>query len=169
MLVLAYKNKIPLLCVCWLSLIANRIQTWPSLIDTSKPLCALIFDIHLKQIETNFSNRSFRWTPNSFRVLVQAFTLTFICLFTSISIGRESLAYFYRGKAHSFIFIASLISQVEIIHILGKSKLKQRLKYVKPGLHIKSDFTYGRLYSRMSFIYKNETSTLTPFIKPCII
>ena len=33
----------------------------------------------------------------------------------------------------------------------------------KVGLHITG------LYSRMSFIYRYNTSTLTPFVKPCII
>ena len=28
------------------------------------------------------------------------------------------------------------------------------------------DYMYGGLYSRKSFIYKYETSTLTPFVKP---
>ena len=37
---------------------------------------------------------------------------------------------------------------------------------VGPTLHVKSDCMWGRLYSRMSFIYKYETSTLTPFEKP---
>ena len=37
---------------------------------------------------------------------------------------------------------------------------------VGPGLHLKLDCMYGRMYSIMSFIYKYETSTLTPFIKP---
>jgi len=34
---------------------------------------------------------------------------------------------------------------------------------VGPRLHVKSE---GRLYSRTSFIYKDKTSTLTPFVKP---
>ena len=38
-----------------------------------------------------------------------------------------------------------------------------------PGLHVKSDCMNGGLYSRMSFIYKYKTSTLTPFVKPCNI
>ena len=38
--------------------------------------------------------------------------------------------------------------------------------FVGPGLPIKSDCTYGRLYSRMSCLYKYKTSTLTPFVKP---
>ena len=37
---------------------------------------------------------------------------------------------------------------------------------VGPGLHVKSDCMEGGLYSRMSFIYKYKTSTLTPFVKP---
>ena len=40
---------------------------------------------------------------------------------------------------------------------------------VGPTLHVKSDCMWGRLYSRMSFIYKYETSTLSPFVKPCDI
>ena len=36
----------------------------------------------------------------------------------------------------------------------------------KVRLHEKSDCTLGRLKSRMSFIYKYEISTLTPFVKP---
>ena len=43
----------------------------------------------------------------------------------------------------------------------------RHLIFVRPGLHVKSNCTLGRLYSRTSFIYKYKTSTLTPFVKPC--
>ena len=42
-------------------------------------------------------------------------------------------------------------------------------KFVGPGLHVTLDCMYGRLYSRMSLIYKYETSTLTPLVKLCDI
>ena len=37
--------------------------------------------------------------------------------------------------------------------------------FVAPGLHVKSDYTYGGLYLRTSFIHKYKTSTQTPFVK----
>ena len=40
------------------------------------------------------------------------------------------------------------------------------LNFVRPGLHIQFNCTKGRLYSRMPFIYKYETATLNPFVKP---
>ena len=44
---------------------------------------------------------------------------------------------------------------------------KLRKGIVGPRLHAKLDCMYGILYTRKSFIYKYETSTLTPFVKPC--
>ena len=38
--------------------------------------------------------------------------------------------------------------------------------YVGPRCHVKLDCTSGKLYSRTSFVYKCEASTLTPFVKP---
>ena len=37
---------------------------------------------------------------------------------------------------------------------------------VGPGLHIKLDCTLGGLYLRTSFIFKYETFTHNPFVKP---